>query len=358
MTNDVNITAHPSIYSAGIRIRRSNIIFNGNGHILMGNGADGFAMWGSDYVTNVTIENSTATGFETCLLLDYSHNNTIKGNTFYGSSGSVVVVQNSNNNIIDENSITSGTYGADLVYYSANNTFTRNYIANNTAWSIAVHQGAGGDIFYHNIISGNAISVDGPASTWDNGYPSGGNYWSSSNYVSPDLFSGPYQNETGADGIGDQPYQVYGSANIDHYPFMMVSICNVSQTPPEDNVLSTDIVSVNATVIHVNPLEQVILNCTYSNSSTTWTNIINMTNLGDDVWNGIVPPLPVGTNVTYAIVAQDNAGNSISSENQGYNFEYPVVPEFPSILILPLFFMATLLAVIINRRKHFHPNGR
>jgi parallel beta-helix repeat protein len=165
MTDDINITDHPSIYSAGIRIRRSNIIFNGNGHILRGDGADGFAMWGSDYVTNVTIENSTATGFENCLLLDHSHNNTIKGNTFYGSSGSVVVVQNSNNNIIDGNNITSGTYGADLVYYSANNTFTRNYIANNTAWSIAVHQGAGSDIFYHNIISGNAINVDGPAST-------------------------------------------------------------------------------------------------------------------------------------------------------------------------------------------------
>jgi hypothetical protein len=127
MTDDVNITAHPSIYSAGIRIRRSNIIFNGNGHNLMGHGADGFAMWGSDYVTNVTIENSAATGFETCLLLDHSHNHTIKGNTFYGSrSGSVVVVQNSNNNIIDENSITNGSYGADLVYYSTDNTFTRN----------------------------------------------------------------------------------------------------------------------------------------------------------------------------------------------------------------------------------------
>ncbi len=219
MTDDVNITAHPSIYSAGIRIRRSNIIFNGNGHILMGHGADGFAMWGTDHVTNVTIENSTATGFETCLLLDHSHNNTIKGNTFYGSSGSVVVVQNSNNNIIDGNSITNGSYGADLVYYSANNIFTRNHIANNTFWSIAVHQGAGSDIFYHNIISGNAISVDGPASTWDNGYPSGGNYWS--DYAGTDTYGGPFQNETGSDGIGDTPYKVSNYYPIsDRYPLV------------------------------------------------------------------------------------------------------------------------------------------
>jgi hypothetical protein len=30
-----------------------------------------------------------------------------------------------------------------------------------------------------------------------------------------------------------------------------------------------------------------------------------------------------------------------------------VIPEFPTFLILPLFFIATLLAVIVYRRKHF-----
>jgi hypothetical protein len=103
----------------------------------------------------------------------------------------------------------------------------------------------------------------------------------------------------------------------------MVNICNVSQTPPKDNVLSTDAVKVNATITHVNPLELVVLNCTYSNGSATWTSIISMTNLEDDIWNGIIPSLPVGTNVTYAIIAQDNAGNSINSTSQGYTFDYP-----------------------------------
>jgi hypothetical protein len=35
-----------------------------------------------------------------------------------------------------------------------------------------------------------------------------------------------------------------------------------------------------------------------------------------------------------------------------------VIPEFPSFLILPLFFIATLLAVIIYRRKHTSPLDR
>jgi len=52
---------------------------------------------------------------------------------------------------------------------------------------------------------------------WDDGYPSGGNYWS--DYKGTDLYSGPYQNETGSDGIGDTPYVIYGD-NVDHYPLM------------------------------------------------------------------------------------------------------------------------------------------
>jgi hypothetical protein len=53
--------------------------------------------------------------------------------------------------------------------------------------------------------------------TWDDGYPSGGNYWS--DYAGVDLFSGPYQNQTGSDGIGDTPYFIRAN-NTDNYPLM------------------------------------------------------------------------------------------------------------------------------------------
>jgi hypothetical protein len=52
---------------------------------------------------------------------------------------------------------------------------------------------------------------------WDNGYPSGGNYWS--DYTGTDLYSGPYQNETGSDGIGDTSYDIDVN-NRDNYPLM------------------------------------------------------------------------------------------------------------------------------------------
>jgi hypothetical protein len=66
---------------------------------------------------------------------------------------------------------------------------------------------------------GNAIQIDSydSANTWDDGYPSGGNYWS--DYNGTDLFNGLNQNETGSDGIGDTSY-VIDAANQDRYPLM------------------------------------------------------------------------------------------------------------------------------------------
>jgi hypothetical protein len=75
------------------------------------------------------------------------------------------------------------------------------------------------NIIFHNIFANNtqqAQVLNSPSNSWDNGHPSGGNYWS--DYVGWDVFSGPYQNETGSDGIGDLPY-VIDAENQDRYPF-------------------------------------------------------------------------------------------------------------------------------------------
>jgi hypothetical protein len=50
---------------------------------------------------------------------------------------------------------------------------------------------------------------------WDDGYPSGGNYWSDCGWL--DIKNGPYQNQTGSDGLGDNNYTIDGS-NRDFYP--------------------------------------------------------------------------------------------------------------------------------------------
>ena len=71
---------------------------------------------------------------------------------------------------------------------------------------------------YHNNFINNAyhFSTYGYVNVWDDGYPSGGNYWSY--YYSIDVKSGPNQDLPGSDGIGDKPYSITGGKNQDKYP--------------------------------------------------------------------------------------------------------------------------------------------
>ena len=145
-----------------------------------------------------------------------------------------------------------------------------------------------------------------------------------------------------------------GSSDVVYFTIDVTppSIENVSQTPPEENVLPDDEVKVNATITDIiSGVKKVILNYTYTNNTGTWSSIVNMTNLEGNIWNVTIPAFPYGTSVTYALIAEDNAGNAISSEELGYECQYQVIPEFPSIIILPIFMVATLIAIIICNKK-------
>jgi nitrous oxidase accessory protein NosD len=76
------------------------------------------------------------------------------------------------------------------------------------------------NFLYHNNILNNTIQAldDSPSQNlWDNGYPSGGNFWS--DFTGVDNCSGPQQNICPSpDGIGDTPYVF--NFNTDHYPLM------------------------------------------------------------------------------------------------------------------------------------------
>jgi parallel beta-helix repeat protein len=95
-------------------------------------------------------------------------------------------------NTIYENNITNSLKGMSLSY-SSNNTVFHNRFVNNSL----------------------QVMSNFSTNTWDNGYPSGGNYWS--DYNGTDYYNGAYQNLTGCDGIGDTPYMI-DSNNTDHYP--------------------------------------------------------------------------------------------------------------------------------------------
>ena len=76
--------------------------------------------------------------------------------------------------------------------------------------------------FYHNNIYRIPYYTLGCENTWDNDYPSGGNYWAE--YPYPDAKKGANQDQNGSDGIGDVAVsdEIFsqGGANVDRYPLM------------------------------------------------------------------------------------------------------------------------------------------
>jgi parallel beta-helix repeat protein len=130
------------------------------------------------------------------------------------------------------------------------------------------------------------------------------------------------------------------------------NITNVLQNPLT-NILPDTVVKINATVTDAtSEIKQVLLNCTFTNSTATWYTVFSMTHLTEDIWNATIPPNPYGTNVTYTIIAEDNAGNTITTEQiYGYKYEYPVVPEFPLPVAFFALVTATLLIAVAVKKK-------
>ena len=142
------------------------------------------------------------------------YGNNITANNYYG-----IWLYSSSNDSISENDVVYGYYGIWLEFSSYNNI-----IGNNITWSyfdFEIVSSSGNEIYHnniHNTVAPGEVSDFGASTnSWDAGYPNGGNYWST--YVGDDLYSGPYQNVTGSDGIGDTPYIIDGN-NTDHYPLM------------------------------------------------------------------------------------------------------------------------------------------
>jgi len=143
-------------------------------------------------------------------------NNTISFHSEVSTRDQGLLIDSSNNNIIDGNIVSNNAWDVDI-YFSHNNTFVGNTFSSGE-YGIALTE-SNINTVHHNNFFYNRYQVDSFESnnTWDNGYPSGGNFWS--DYTGVDLYNGPNQNLPGSDRIGDIPY-VIDLNNRDRYPLI------------------------------------------------------------------------------------------------------------------------------------------
>ncbi len=264
------------------------------------------------YSENCTIANNTANSNSLFGIYLYTssknnvENNTVNSNgnsgiSLYSSSERNSVVHNSvsdttygfflssssNNNII-KNNVTNNGLGIYLWSSSDNNIIDNNNVFFNTITGIDIY-GNGNTIYHNNLISNNWQGHDAGVNYWDIGYPLGGNYWS--DYSGVDNFSGPGQNETGSDGMGDTPYtSIGGGAGAqDNYPQM--------EPWPPDRAIMDLFKEASPHHAYVNDTVTYWINYSNSGSKIAHNVTVNETYPEEVSFISAIPPPDVGNNI-------------------------------------------------------------
>ncbi|MGB9694229.1 MAG: right-handed parallel beta-helix repeat-containing protein [Fervidobacterium sp.] len=379
-----NITS----YDNGTIVEKDDIVIEGAGFELSGTGY-GIGIDLSNRI-NVTVKNVTIKNFQTGIYLDnsnntniirnnieknrcgicflYSQNNSIQTNNIVANNESGIYLLHSSLNSIFKNNATSNLY-AIFLEFSYDNTIFGNNIVNNQygVWL----RGSNDSRFYHNNFIDNSQQVfdwswdhqfySPSVNAWDDGYPSGGNYWS--DYTGVDTCSGPYQNETGSDGIGDTHYPIFisNSNYVDKYPlkgmfFEFEVIMNNEKYHVEviSNLTVSDL-RVGVVLDHwppYLPFLQVFIEFFTENTINATT--FCRTTIPRVILNGTyivlidyeeIPAYELpASNTTHAYVY-------FAHNQTKHQHEIIIVPEFPLTTTLSVLTLATLITTILRKRK-------
>jgi parallel beta-helix repeat protein len=139
-----------------------------------------------------------------------------------------IFIQRGTNTLISNNFITSNRYAIVIGFVpplDTNSTVIESNTVIHNTYGLYIFDSNNSHIYHNNFIENTNQAFEEfyeypGINYWDNGYSSGGNYWS--DYNGSDDYSGPSQDIPGSDGIGDTPYIItgYGTHNKDHYPLM------------------------------------------------------------------------------------------------------------------------------------------
>ncbi len=183
-------------------------------NLVSGNGRGIALWWGS--TGNTLINNTALSNYDEGIYLYHSNSNDVINNAISSSYHGIHIVH-SDNNTASDNHVWNNENGFRL-FSSDGNMVAYNSVILNSQYGMTLTASRNNSIHHNNIINNSQQAADDmDTNQWDDGYPSGGNYWS--DYVGVDVFSGPNQDIPGSDGKGDTPY-VIDADSEDRYPLV------------------------------------------------------------------------------------------------------------------------------------------
>jgi parallel beta-helix repeat protein len=325
----------------------------------------------SSHYNLISGNNITLSFYDAIALANGASNNTIIGNNAVNNQYAITIGNLCSDNIVSGNFVdmTESGWGIRIEYHGYRNIISGNNIRNtgygfyfyrasyNNISGNNVVDSANGVYFYqspdnkfwHNNFKDNTqqIDSDGYANVWDDGYPSGGNYWSD--------YSG---SDANGDGIGDSPYTIDAN-NTDNYP-LMVEYGSPAEQSFNVTVGETDYVITtvsNSTVSDLNfdqATKQLSLNISGPSGTTGFCNITVPAELMSGDFTLYLDGAVLIEGVDY--VESFNGTHYLFSVTYAHSshtidvVSTEVVPDFAGWLFLPFLLSATLLGFALKKR--------
>jgi len=280
--------------------------------------------------------------------LVFSSSNSISGNNITANNGYGILLDSSSSNSISGNNITANNEEGIWLYSSSSNSISRNNVTNN-GYGIWLDSSSNNTIFHNNFVN-NSVQVysNGSVNIWDDNYPSGGNYLS--DYIGVDLYSGIYQNMAGSDGIGDTSRTI-DADNVDKYPLMgLVNAFDIGTW--NGTACNVDVVSNTAVSnFQLNVAKKIMsFNVTGIDFTADFCRVTIPNVIVQDLWHRNYAVL-LNSEPWFFRNWTDTTNTYVYINYTHTEHEITIVPEFPSILILPLFALTTLIATILLKKK-------
>jgi parallel beta-helix repeat protein len=326
----------------------SNCTITGN--TVVGNGLEGNNLIVLNGCSECIIENnSVLTACYEGIGLYSSSNNQIRNNQIDGD-GHAVYLQSAHGNVIFNNSISDGGSFGIKLSGSSGNVIYSNTVSD--CWNGIEFEGGTGNTVFGNNFERNWNQVYGSFAGNSFNESSEGNYWSD--------YNGTDNNQ---DGIGDTLY-IIGENNADCYPLMGVfHSFNVydsltGQSELEIVISNSTIGDVALSVVIISfpgPLCYLHLTGVAGQEGTTGFCRITFPNI---MMNSSSYPIREGNYPNSSQLSSKILMSNGTHTTLYFTYVHPVpdltidvLPEFPSFLILQLFFLTTLFAVIVYRKR-------